>query len=562
MTWKPYNGSKYLDYSEIIDWCQGAASSHPSWVELSVIGTSLEGRDILMLTIGDTEGERHNRPALWLDGGTHASEWTGVMAALHAASRWIALLAEGDTATIDRFRRATAYVVPCISPDGLQGLMDGLPFLRSTLRPQPAGTHRIGLDARDLTGNGRVGWMRWKHPSGSWVADPDQPMFMRLRTLDDDPADAWCFSNEGMFIHWDGTRWVDAPQEFALDLNRNFPVNWAPFRMFGMDSGAYPMSAPESRAVVDAVHAHPNVAVALTNHTYTGCILTQPYRDPCPLPKADIDLMERLAEMSVEGTGYRVIKVHPDFAYDLKKPVVGVWADALCCTFAIPAYTLELWNPYAFAGVELEKPVEFFQKPDEAIVRALVDKFAELPNGVMPWKPYDHPQLGAVEIGGIDYYRTIRNPPESELPAECARGYLVADRLLRSTPILRVEIDQEPVSDGAYRVTARIINEGFLSTSSLSHGVAIERVPPVLIQLAAEDGLEIVGGEATQVLGHLDGWGVKQVGFGRHALYPGLGTNSTRAHGQWIVRGHGRATITWTATRAGSGQTTVSLGDS
>jgi len=562
MDWKPYNGSKYLNYSEILTWCQATAEDHPDWVELTILGNSLHDRPIVLMTIGDVHGDRSDRPAMWLDGGTHAAEWTGVMAALHTVSRWVEALSRGDAATLERFRSTTAYVVPCISPDGLQALMDGAAFLRSTLRGPPRGTHRVGLDPRDLTGNGRVGWMRWRHPSGSWIADPDQPMFMRLRTLDDDPAHAWCFSSEGIFIHWDGTQWMDAPREYGLDLNRNFPVAWAPFRMFGMDGGAFPLSAPESRAIVEAVHARPNIAVALTNHTYTGCILTQPYRDPSPLSKADIDLMERLAEQSVEGTDYRVIRVHPDFVYDPEKPVVGVWADALCCTFGIPGYTLELWNPYAFAGVEVEDPVQFFQKPDEDIIRALVEKFTTLPGGVMPWTPFEHPQLGEVEIGGIDYYRTIRNPPETELPAECDQGFQVAERLLRATPMIRVNITTESLGDGLTRLTARVENRGFLPTSGLGHGETIERVPPVKIHLAAKDGLEIIEGDATQVLGHLDGWGTRQVGFGRHGLYPGLGGRGTRAQGQWMVRGTGSASIDWTAPRAGSGSATVSVGGS
>ena len=70
---------------------------------------------------------------------------------------------------------------------------------------------------------------------------------MRHRRLDDRPEDAFFFCSEGTFIHWDGVAWVDAPREFGLDLNRNFPGSWAPFRMFGMDGGAYPLSEPESR---------------------------------------------------------------------------------------------------------------------------------------------------------------------------------------------------------------------------------------------------------------------------------------------------------------------------
>ena len=55
-----------------------------------------------------------------------------------------------------------------------------------------------------------------------------------------------------------------------------------------MDGGQYPLSVPESRAVVETFRDS-RISAAVTNHTYTGCLLTQPYRKT-PLPRADIQL--------------------------------------------------------------------------------------------------------------------------------------------------------------------------------------------------------------------------------------------------------------------------------
>jgi hypothetical protein len=558
MSWTPYEGKEYLDFHQVMAWCEATAAAHPDWVKLDIIGTTDGGTPIPMLTIGDRSADPDSRPALWLDGGTHSAEWTGVMSALYSASQWVEALASGDPAATACFSKRTAYVVPCISPDGYQALHEGAPFMRSTLRPQPEGSFRSGLSPKDMTGDGHIRWMRWKHPAGSWVEDPDQPLFMRKRTVDDDPDDAYFFCDEGSFIAWDGTQWVDAPREFGLDLNRNFPGGWSPFRMFGMDGGAFPLSAPESRAVVDAVHARPNIAVAVTNHTYTGCILTQPYRKPSPLPQNDIDLMERMADQAVEGTGYRVIKVHPDFVYDEDKPIIGVWADSLCTTFAIPAYTLELWNPYAFAGVELDKPALFFQKPDPEIIRAIIDKAASMPGVTTPWSSLEHPQLGEVEIGGFDYMRVVRNPPTALLADECDRGHTVADRMLRTTPELIVGLHLD-THNGVTVLTATFENRGFLSTASMAHAEAIERVPPIAATLQATDGVQVIDGEPTQVLGHLDGWGALQVGFGQHAIYPSLGHRGTRTRARWVLQGDGELVVTWTAPRAGGGEARLVL---
>ena len=552
MSWIPYNGEQYLDFPSLKTWLEALVEAHSDWFRIMEIGQSRHGRPILLLTVGEQSGGISERPAFWLDGGTHAAEWTGVMACLHTLSRWAERLAAGDEQTVSGFRQRTAYVVPCISPDGFQALCEGKPFLRSTLRPPIGDQHPVGLRPSDLTGDGSIRWMRWKHPAGPWVTDPDIPMWMRHRSLEDSPDEAYFFCSEGSFVNWDGVAWVDAPREFGVDLNRNFPGSWEPFRMFGMDGGTYPLSEPESRAVVDAVSARSNIAVALSNHTYTGCILCQPYRDPSPLSTSDIDLFESLATGAVAGTGYRVIKTHPDFVYDPKKAIVGVWSDTLSTTFGIPGYTLELWNPYAFAGVEIENPAAFFRKPDPEVIKKMVAAFSSDAQMVSDWVEVEHPQLGTVEVGGIDYMRTVRNPPPPLLPAEVARGAVVADRMFASTPQLHVELRTRAES-GVMIVDAVVENLGFLPTSASAYAETLDLVSPIRVELELGDGVELVDGDLIQLLGHLDGWGSLQVGPSRHAIYPGLGPRGSRAKARWVVRGSGEVAVQWASPRAGSG---------
>ena len=66
---------------------------------------------------------------------------------------------------------------------------------------------------------------------------------------------------------------------------------------------AYFGSEPESRAVLDAVAARPNIGSAVTNHTFTGCLLAPPGRKDSPLPASDVKRMQRLALDAVQGTG-------------------------------------------------------------------------------------------------------------------------------------------------------------------------------------------------------------------------------------------------------------------
>jgi hypothetical protein len=510
------------------------------------------------MKIGRQDDQLDNRPGFWLDGGTHASEWTGIMSTLYTISHWVEALASGDPDEVRYFERHTAYVMPCISPDAFQALMDGAPFIRSTLRPPADHSVRTGLAPQDLSGDGAIRWMRWKDPAGAYVTDPDRPMFMRPRTLDDAETDAYFVCQEGLFLNWDGQRWHQARREFGLDLNRNFPAHWAPFSMFGMDGGTYPLCEPESRAVVDTFTRFPFIGAAVTNHTYTGCILTQPYREDTPLPSADVKLMYRLAKDAVEGTGYRVFKTYPDFSYDKKKAIVGVWSDTLSTVFGVPGYTLELWDPFAFAGIDNDNPAAFFTDPDADSMAAIIDAFCKLPGTTTPWSAFSHPQLGAVEIGGLDYYRTVRNPPESLLAAECARGLTVAQRIRKAVPRVELSVRLTSESEALTRVEAQLDNYGFLSTSGLLHGENLPGTPTVRIQLTDMDGVELVSGTESQDGTHLDGWGSLSPG-GAHSVYPHLSERGHRHVATWWLRGHGQITLDWVGGHGGCGQETLKI---
>ena len=210
------------------------------------------------------------------------------------------------------------------------------------------------------------------------------------------------------------------------------------------------------------------------------------------------------------------------------------------------------------AGVEIEKPAEFFRKPDPAHIQKLIAAFSADPDSVSPWAEFEHPQLGTVEIGGIDYMRTVRNPPTALLPAEVGRGATVADRMLASTPQLVAHFKTK--KDGEDTIVELVVeNIGFLPTSSSARAQQLNLVSPIRVDASFGGTLRCVEGEPTQTLGHLEGWGSLQMGPARHAVYPGLGATGPRAHARWIVRGQGQLSVEWTAVRAGSGSSSIEI---
>lgn len=563
MSWTPYDGDAYLDFPTLEAWCRALVEAHPRWFQLEVLGHTAHQRPLLLVTVADRgEGASPpgDRPAFWLDAGTHAAEWAGVMASLYALSRW----AEG--VEVDPELQAwlgthTVYVMPCISVDGFQALHEGEPFMRSTLRPPTEGAARAGHEPMDLDGDGVVRWMRWRHPAGPFVADENAPGWVRPRRLGDDPEQACFVCQEGEFLEWDGHRWVSAPLKYGLDLNRNFPARWAPFSMFGQHGGPHPMSEPESQAVVHAFAARPRVGAALTLHTFTGCLLTQPYRADCPLKGNDVRLMQRMAKQAVEGTGYRVHPVYPEFTYDPEVNVVGVWSDSMSTVFGVPAYTFELWDPYGFCEVGsdqyLKTPAMAFIDPEPEMISQMIVRFqseeAEIP-AFAPWQPFDHPQLGSVEIGGLDHMRTIRNPPLSALPEECARAFTVIERMRGALPEVDAQVCVAELPGGLRRIEVVLENTGALCTAGLSYGVGLVSTPPVSAHLVLSDGVGIIEGASHQPLGHLEGWMSSQLAGGGHGALPGLTSSGHRAVARWVVQGEGPVRIEWSGGRGGRGQ--------
>ncbi|MCC6660757.1 MAG: hypothetical protein IT437_07715 [Phycisphaerales bacterium] len=97
--------------------------------------------------------------------------------------------------------------------------------------------------------------------------------------------------------------------------------------------------------------------------------------------------------------------------------------------------------------------------------------------GFLDWKPFDHPQLGKVEIGGfVPGFRM--NPPEEDLPRLADEQAKFASALLDKFPrIGKPTTAAVFVAPGIWRISVRAVNDGFLPLQSAMAGKA-RRVPP------------------------------------------------------------------------------------
>jgi hypothetical protein len=116
------------------------------------------------------------------------------------------------------------------------------------------------------------------------------------------------------------------------------------------------------------------------------------------------------------------------------------------------------------------------------------------------WYPFTHPQLGNIEIGGVDEFRLVSNPPSKFLFAE-VKGHadfavyqaLLSPKLeiLTATAVaLHLSLSSHDSNTLTYKVTIGVANTGFLPTNVTNNASKIKAVLPVLVELRAEgDGV-------------------------------------------------------------------------
>ena len=130
-----------------------------------------------------------------------------------------------------------------------------------------------------------------------------------------------------------------------------------------------------------------------------------------------------MGELGVAETGYPLISVYEDFTPDKSLKRYGSSIDWSFGALGIPTFSTELWDVFTAAGIERDDfyPLRNFPEDDQLKLLHWQDE-ALGGEGFMPWTPFEHPQLGPVEIGGWKRMFTFRNPPPAQYLEEMARA--------------------------------------------------------------------------------------------------------------------------------------------
>lgn len=558
----------YLDHERLTAQLDAWCRAYPTICRMRSLAKTPEGRDVWLLEVGP-EPDRI-RPAVWVDGNMHAAELAGSSVALAIAEEAIRLHVEPEasdlpTAFAARVRDALFYVVPRVSPDGAETILRVGRTVRSVPRDDRPNRGAPRWIPGDIDGDGLALAMRVQDPTGELVEAPEFPGLLVERTLEDE-GPFYKLYPEGMIENWNGKQ---IPSPFFLgdnpiDLNRNFPFDWrAAHEQVG--AGPYATSEPESRGVVEFATAHPNIIAWLNLHTFGGVLIRPPGDRPDgKCDQEDLAIFRQLETWMTDHTGYPTVSGYEEFLYEPNKPLRGDLSEYAYNQRGALSWVVELWDWFARMGVE--KPKKFVGYYERVTRRDLVrfawwDRDENEGRTFRPWREFDHPQLGRVEVGGIDPRVGIWNPPLHELATLCQTQAQVLLRVASLCPRVSVAaIERTPLPGGLVKVDVKVINDGYLGTYGVPSARGLDFNEPLYARARGEGGCELVdGGMVHQVLGHLDGWGHGLHTGANLPAYPGTRGSTGTTWATYVVRGNGTLVVEVGAARVGFVTATIAV---
>ncbi|MFZ5824680.1 MAG: M14 family metallopeptidase [Bacillota bacterium] len=515
-----FDPGRYLRYDEMTALLQELAAAYPTLCTLEEIGRSDEGRAILAVTLTNAAtGPAAEKPGYLVDANTHAGEVTGGAAALYTIHHLLTRYGQEPEATEILDTRAF-YVIPRIAVDGVELYLTDPATLRSSPKRYPEPEELPGLYPKDINGDGMILQMRMAHPDGDWKVDEVDPRLMVRRRPNDREGAFYRLFSEGEIKGWDGRTIPPQRRPMGLDFNRNYPAFWNPE---GSQPGAgrYPLSEPETRAVATFILSHPNIGAYVAYHTTGGVLLRPPSNGgDDKIGQADLEGFKRIGEICTRVTGYPCKSTYDAFHYPGQQALVKGADDWAYEHLGIQAYCFELWDRdgragargYAQGGVKaLLKLTEAEIIEDERKLLKWNDE-ALGGKGFINWMPFEHPQLGPVEIGGWDHKRAVQNPPEGPLLVEeVTRAAAFTFEHCLATPRLAFgKVEAKGLGPSLYELAVEVCNTGFLPTNVTQMAVEQKRSTGVKLTLqgaavVAQRGAEVKNG--AYELGEIEGWG-------------------------------------------------------
>ncbi len=558
----PLTFDDYYSYAEVVEALQALHRAFPALTKLDEVGKSDEGRAIYCMTVNNPEtGPELDKPGIYVDGNIHGNEIQAGEVGLYLLNYLLTKYGTNPEVTqiVDR---NCFYVIPVVNVDGRWHFFNDPndPSSNRSIR-RPQDDDRDGLVDEDfpddLDGDGNICSMRIRDPLGRLKTDPEDPRLM-IPVKPGEKGEWTMLGAEGLDNDGDGR--VNEDSEGFTDGNRNWGFDWMP-EYVQMGSGDYPFSGVGLKAIAEYIQQRPNICVAYAMHNTGGMYLRGPSQKGLgEYPPQDIavyDFLGKQAERMVPGYDYMIGWKDLYTTYgDFVEWMVG-------CRGAY-GYVIELFQAasetFTTRAEEKRAPpgqegLDAVFNENNATARERLKFNDHLAMGELykPWKPYQHPVYGEVEIGGWVKFSSRLSAPFM-LKDLVHRNALAILFSARHTPQVTLEIfESKKLGKDLYRVRTRLLNDGAIPTMSY-YAQKKDLYPKDILKVSGKDARVVTGGTLTDVFRD-------QVTYKEYRpeiqflMVPGFG----KVEHQFLISGKGRVTLDYTSRFGGKISKTIEL---
>lgn len=298
-------------YDQMVQDIASLNQTYPGRMQTNVIGTTLDGRNIYELVIGNPNAPKH----IMIHAGIHAREYMTPLLVMKQVEYGLHFYDRGryaDRSLSEMLQQVAIHYVPMVNPDGITISQFGTEAIRSDILRQ-----RI-LDCYEA----------------DKAAGRTSATLERYLSL-------WKANGRG------------------VDLNQNFPANWelvttTQLPSYATYKGDAPLSEPESQALADLVNSRP-WAVTISYHSMGNVI----YWDYTGNKKQAES--QQLAGLISDNTGYRLYGSSghggfKDWTQTMENPVPGLTIEtgSVACPLPIDQFN-PIWDANKMVWAEVAK---------------------------------------------------------------------------------------------------------------------------------------------------------------------------------------------------------------
>ncbi len=253
--------SSYHNYDSMTKELKRIVEANKNVAKIESIGKTVEGRDLWLVTIANPGGvPEMERPAMFIGANFEGDHLIGSELSLAVINHLLKNY-NSDDAVKKSINEHVFYIIPRMNPDGAEKMFAAVKAGVKTNAHQYDSDNDGRMDEdgpEDLNKDGFITMMRVKDENGLWMTDKDEPRLMKKA----DPAKG----EKGVYsIYWEGVDndkdgFINEDPVGGTDINRNFMHDY-PY--FTEDAGKHMVSEYESRALMEWIIKHRNIAIML-----------------------------------------------------------------------------------------------------------------------------------------------------------------------------------------------------------------------------------------------------------------------------------------------------------